>query len=60
MSKRSMICAGIDTGKRQLDVALDGGSQRLQVANTAEGHEELLAWSRRHRVKRIGIEAENL
>jgi len=52
-----MICAGIDTGKRRLDVALDGSSERLQVANTAEGHEELFAWARRHRVKRIGIEA---
>jgi transposase len=57
MSKHSMVCAGIDTGKYKLDVALNGSSVRLQVANDAEGHEVLLAWLRRHRVKRIGIEA---
>jgi transposase len=57
MSKHSTICAGIDTGKYKLDVALHGSSDRLQVANTVEGYEELLAWLRRHRVKRVGIEA---
>jgi transposase len=57
MRKRSTSCAGIDTGKQKLDVALHGRSDRLQVANTAEGHEELLAWLRRQRVKRVGIEA---
>jgi transposase len=57
MSKRSTICAGIDTGKRKLDVALHERPACLQVANTAEGHEELFAWLRRQRVKRVGIEA---
>jgi transposase len=57
MAKRTIICAGIDTGKRKLDVALDGGSEQLQVENTAEGHEALLEWLRRHKVKRVGIEA---
>src|SRR5437868_14520274 len=57
MAKRTTICAGIDTGKRKLDVALDGGSAQLQVDNTAEGHKALLDWLRCHRVKRIGIEA---
>lgn len=57
MAKRSTICAGIDTGKRKLDVAIDGSSLQLQVENTAEGHKVLLAWLRRHKVKRIGIEA---
>jgi transposase len=57
MSKRSMICGGIDIGKAKLDVVLYGGSDRLQVANTAEGHEELFAWLGRHRVKRVGLEA---
>jgi transposase len=27
------------------------------VENTSEGHAVLLAWLRRHRVKRVGIEA---
>ena len=57
MSKRSTICAGIDIGKSKLDVALHGRSDRLQVANTAEGHEKLFAWLRRQRVNRIGVEA---
>src|SRR6266567_528959 len=57
MAKRIMICAGIDTGKRKLDVAIDGCSQELQVDNTVEGHTRLLDWLRQHRVKRIGIEA---
>jgi transposase len=57
MAKRTTICAGIDTGKRKLDVALDGSSEQLQIDNTPEGYKVLLDWLRRHRVNRIGIEA---
>ena len=57
MAKRITICAGIDTGKRKLDVALDGSSERLQVENTAEGHKTLMEWLWCHKVKRVGIEA---
>jgi transposase len=57
MAKRITVCAGIDTGKRKLDVAIDGSGEPLQVENTAEGHKILLAWLQRHKVKRIGIEA---
>lgn len=57
MAKRITVCAGIDTGKRKLDVAIDGSCEQLQVENTAEGHKILLAWLQRHKVKRIGIEA---
>jgi transposase len=57
MKKRSMICAGIDTGKRKLDVALHGSPHYLQVANTAAGHAKLSAWLRQYGVRRIGIEA---
>ena len=52
-----MVCAGIDTGKRKLDVAIDGSSMRRQAANNDEGHEELSVWLRQHRVTRVGIEA---
>ncbi len=52
MSKRSMICAGIDTGKRKLDVALDGRSERLRVDNTPDGRGNLLAWLRQRHVGR--------
>src|SRR5213080_3725658 len=57
MTKHITICAGIYTGKRKLDVTLDGSTQPLQVTNTPEGHKALLAWLRQHRVKRVGIEA---
>jgi transposase len=57
MAKRITVCAGIDTGKSRLDVALDGSPERLQVENASEGHKALLDWLRHHRVKRIGIEA---
>jgi transposase len=57
MTKHTMICAGIDTGKRKLDVAIEGHREQLQVENTSEGHVVLLTWLRRHRVKRVGIEA---
>jgi len=52
-----MICAGIDTGKRKLDVAIEGRAKRLQVDNTPDGHRALSAWLRQHRAKRVGIEA---
>jgi transposase len=57
MAKRITICAGIDTGKRKLDVALAGSSERTQVDNTPEGHTVLLEWLKRYKVRRVGIEA---
>jgi transposase len=62
MAKSSTRCAGIDTGKRKLDVALaaDGkpvDSERLRVDNGPSGHAELSQWLRRHRIERVGIEA---
>ena len=57
MSKRITICAGIDTGKRKLDVALEGGRERLEVENNSAGHQTVADWLRRHRIKRVGIEA---
>jgi transposase len=57
MNKHSIVCAGIDTGKHKLDVALEERSHELQVENTSEGYHLLSAWLRKHRVKRVGIEA---
>ena len=57
MAKHSMVCAGIDTGKHKLDVALDQGPEQLQVDNSPDGHKSLAAWLRQRRVRRIGIEA---
>src|ERR1700731_3529654 len=56
MSKHSTVCAGIDTGKHKLDVALKRPSQELQVPNTAEGHRQVSNWLGKHRVPRVGIE----
>jgi len=57
MTKHITICAGIDTGKRKLDVAIEGRCEQLQVENTPEGHKVLVAWLRKYGVKRVGIEA---
>jgi transposase len=57
MTKPNMICAGIDTGKHKLDVALDQGPEQLQVDNSPDGHLSLAAWLHRRQVRRIGIEA---
>jgi transposase len=57
MSKHNMICAGIDTGKYKLDVAIEGFSEQLQIDNAGDGHAALSAWLKRHRVRRVGIEA---
>lgn len=57
MGKHITVCAGIDTGKRRLDVALAGRADQFQVDNNAVGHGALSAWLRLRRVKRVGIEA---
>src|SRR4051794_41920100 len=57
MSKDSMVCAGIDTGKHKLDIAVESSAERLQIDNSAESHPALSAWLRRGGVERIGIEA---
>jgi transposase len=57
VNKRSTAYAGIDTGKQYLDAALHKCGEELQVKNNPEGHGELSAWLRKHRVKRVGIEA---
>jgi transposase len=57
MRKHSIVCAGIDTGKHKLDVALNSCAEQLQIDNAADGHAELSAWLKRHKVQRVGIEA---
>jgi transposase len=57
MNNDTTVCVGIDTGKLKLDVAVDGSAERLQVDNSAEGHQMLAAWLRLRKVERIGIEA---
>ena len=57
MNENSTICAGIDTGKRKLDVALACGGATLTVDNAAAGHAALAAFLHRYGVARVGIEA---
>lgn len=57
MSKHSIVCAGIDTGKRKLDVGIEGSPARLQVDNRPEGHAALSIWLKHHGAERVGIEA---
>jgi transposase len=57
MGKSITICAGIDTGKYKLDIAIDCTDDPLQVENTAEGHQALVKWLKDREVTRVGIEA---
>jgi len=57
MKNNNMVCAGIDTGKHKLDVAITGQKEQLRVDNTVSGYETLTTWLRQHRVERVGIEA---
>lgn len=49
--------AGIDVGKRGLDVAIHGLEDTLRVENGPEGFSELIAWLKAREVGRVGLEA---
>jgi transposase len=49
--------AGLDSGKRYLDVALFPGTDKTRVENTAEGMATLVAWLTARGVRVAGIEA---
>lgn len=49
--------AGIDVGKRRLDVAVHGGGQTLETTNDGVGIGQLIAWLRAREVRRVGLEA---
>src|ERR1700680_2466087 len=57
MSKHNIVCAGIDTGKNKLDVAITRSDKATGFANDPHGHAGLVAWLRRHHIERVGIEA---
>lgn len=57
MNETSTMAAGIDTGKRELEVALHGAPDRLAIENDETGHERLSHWLRERGVTRVGIEA---
>lgn len=49
--------AGIDVGKRGLDVAVHGLEDELRVGNGAAGFSELIGWLKAREVGRVGLEA---
>lgn len=49
--------AGIDVGKRRLDVAVHGEAGVECFANTVEGIAALISWLRARKVGRVGMEA---
>jgi transposase len=53
----SMKVAGIDVGKRWLDVAVHGLEDTLRVDNGPVGFSELIAWLKVREVGRVGLEA---
>jgi transposase len=55
--KISTKIAGVDVGKRCLDVAVYGLEEQVQVGNDAAGLEELVRWLRTREVLRVGLEA---
>lgn len=55
--KSSTKIAGIDVGKRRLDVALHGQAQTLAVDNDEAGIRRLIDWLKSHGVTRVGLEA---
>src|SRR5205823_2569489 len=55
--KTNTKCAGIDVGKRRLDVAAHGDLERLELANEAGAFADLIAWLKARGVDRVGMEA---
>lgn len=56
-SKPNTRIAGIDVGKRRLDVALYGQTQTLVIDNDAAGIGSLVGWLKSHEITRVGLEA---
>ncbi|RAK61924.1 IS110 family transposase [Phenylobacterium kunshanense] len=49
--------AGIDVGKRGLDVAVHGLEDELRIENGTAGFSELIGWLKAREVGRVGLEA---
>ncbi len=55
--ERSTKVAGIDVGKRWLDVAVHGQGETRRFGNDETGHEALIGWLAEQGVGRAGLEA---
>lgn len=49
--------AGIDVGKRYLDIAVHGNKESIRVENNAGGLKDLIIWLNERQVRRVGMEA---
>ncbi|NYZ15111.1 transposase [Azospirillum sp. RWY-5-1] len=56
MSESTQV-AGIDCGKAFLDIGLFPGADKRRVANTPEGHREVVAWIAARRIILEGLDA---
>lgn len=56
-STQMWACAGVDVGKSSLAYAIAGNDRPLACANSQEGRAQLIAFLRRHNVRRVGMEA---
>ena len=57
VSTRTWVCAGVDIGKSSLAYAVAGGDRPVESANSVEGRAQLVAFLKRHNVRRVGMEA---
>ena len=55
--KTNTAVAGIDVGKRWLDVAICGQAEQLRMSNDAVGITALIEWLQARGVARVGLEA---
>jgi transposase len=55
--KTNTKCAGIDVGKRRLDVSVHGDGERLELANEVGAFADLISWLKARGVSRVGMEA---
>ena len=49
--------AGIDCGKRFLDVAVHPGGDQIRLKNEPADHQRLVVWLKERGVTRVGLEA---
>src|ERR1700750_1342331 len=57
MAKNDLIVVGIDVAKDKVDACIRSLSLRQSCPSTPEGQRKLIAWLRKHRVGKAGMEA---
>ena len=57
MAQNDLVVVGIDVAKDKVDACIRSLSQRQTFPSTAQGHRKLVAWLRKHQVKKAVMEA---